>query len=124
MTTGTRTSQGWLIALVIWGLPVPVPVPVLAAETLIRVCVLAEFVGRLTTRAAALRPSGGRAASRRCSDRYRPGRRPGGCSVKRLLIPVDGSESSQRAVSHLIEMARCREPVAIVLLNVVEAPDS
>lgn len=44
--------------------------------------------------------------------------------MKKILIPVDGSESSQRAVRHLIEMARCWEPVAIVLLNVVEAPDS
>lgn len=40
MTTGTRPRQGWLITLVLWGLPVPV----LAAETLIRVCVPVEFV--------------------------------------------------------------------------------
>jgi len=44
--------------------------------------------------------------------------------MKKVLIPVDGSESSLRAVRHLIEMVRCREPVEVFLLNVEEAQDS
>jgi nucleotide-binding universal stress UspA family protein len=43
--------------------------------------------------------------------------------MKKVLIPVDGSETSLRAIRHLIEMARCREPVEVLLLNVEEAQD-
>jgi len=44
--------------------------------------------------------------------------------MKKVLVPVDGSETSLRAVRHLIEMVRCREPVEVLLLNVEEAQDS
>ena len=44
--------------------------------------------------------------------------------MKKVLIPVDGSESSLRAVRHAIEMVRCREAVEVFLLNVAEAQDS
>ncbi len=36
----------------------------------------------------------------------------------KFLVPVDGSESAQHAVRHLIQLAHCREPAEIHLLNV------
>jgi nucleotide-binding universal stress UspA family protein len=36
----------------------------------------------------------------------------------KFLVPVDGSETAQRAVAHLIRLAECRESPEIHLLNV------
>jgi len=44
--------------------------------------------------------------------------------MKKVLIPVDGSESSLRAVRHLIEMVRGRDEVAVFLINVAEKRES
>jgi len=42
----------------------------------------------------------------------------------KFLVPVDGSECSQRAVDHLIQLARCRPAPEIHLLNVREPVDA
>ena len=38
----------------------------------------------------------------------------------KALIPVDGSESSDRAVKHVIRLIKGREPMEVVVLNVQE----
>ena len=42
----------------------------------------------------------------------------------KFLAPVDGSESAERAVRHLIQLARCKAPAEIHLLNVREPIDA
>ena len=42
----------------------------------------------------------------------------------KALIPVDGSKTSERAVRHVIELSKGREPMAIHLLNVQEEADA
>jgi len=42
----------------------------------------------------------------------------------KFLVPVDGSECALRAVSYLIRLAKCREVVEILLLNVREPADT
>lgn len=42
----------------------------------------------------------------------------------RFLLPVDGSQHSLRAVEYLIRLARCREALQVLLLNVREAVDT
>jgi nucleotide-binding universal stress UspA family protein len=42
----------------------------------------------------------------------------------KFLVPVDGSASSLRAVSYLVRLAKCREVVEILLLNVREPADA
>ena len=36
----------------------------------------------------------------------------------KFLVPSDGSDNAVRAVAHVIRLARCREPVEVLLLNV------
>jgi nucleotide-binding universal stress UspA family protein len=36
----------------------------------------------------------------------------------KFLVPTDGSENADRAVQHVIDLARCRESVEVLLLNV------
>jgi nucleotide-binding universal stress UspA family protein len=42
----------------------------------------------------------------------------------KFLVPVDGSESSLRAVSYLVRLAKCREVVEIQVVNVREPADA
>lgn len=43
--------------------------------------------------------------------------------MQKLLIPVDGSESSLRAVDHVIKLAKGKEDVMVTLLYVHLAPE-
>jgi nucleotide-binding universal stress UspA family protein len=42
----------------------------------------------------------------------------------KALIPVDGSKTAERAVRHVIELGKGREPMEIHLLNVQEEADA
>jgi nucleotide-binding universal stress UspA family protein len=42
----------------------------------------------------------------------------------KALVPIDGSKNSMRAVRHVIELIKGREPMEIHLLNVQEAADA
>ena len=42
----------------------------------------------------------------------------------KALVPIDGSRNSVRAIRHLIDLVREREPMEIHLLNVQEAADA
>lgn len=42
----------------------------------------------------------------------------------KALVPVDGSENALRAVQHLINLVRGREPMEVFLLNVQEPIDA
>jgi nucleotide-binding universal stress UspA family protein len=44
--------------------------------------------------------------------------------MMRFLIPVDGSLHCERAIQHLIRLAKCREALEIHLINVREPVDS
>ena len=42
----------------------------------------------------------------------------------KALVPIDGSRNSMRAIRHLIDLVREREPMEVHLLNVQEAADA
>ena len=44
--------------------------------------------------------------------------------MMRFLVPVDGSLHCERAIQHLIRLAKCREALEIHLINVREPVDS
>ena len=44
--------------------------------------------------------------------------------VLKALVPIDGSKTSERAVRHVIALAKGRDPVEVHLVNVQEGADA
>lgn len=42
----------------------------------------------------------------------------------KALVPIDGSRTSERAVRHVIEITKGREPIEVHLVNVQDAADA
>ena len=45
------------------------------------------------------------------------------CKMK-VLVPIDGSSPSKRAIRHLLQLAQAHEPLELHLLNVQESADA
>jgi nucleotide-binding universal stress UspA family protein len=42
----------------------------------------------------------------------------------KALIPIDGSKTSERAVRHVIELSKGRQPIEVHLINIQDAADA